>query len=79
MESRVATKLGENIKLFRVVSIFFLLLGLCMASWSINESYSRTHLLIVTVIGAVATCSVTLNLNTSWAASESFTCRVTAP
>ncbi|KAK4044169.1 hypothetical protein C8A01DRAFT_31772 [Parachaetomium inaequale] len=51
MESRASTQLGENVKL------------LTFAIWSINESYSRTDLAIVTAIVAVATYSLTLNLN----------------
>jgi cytochrome c-type biogenesis protein CcmE len=35
----------------------------CQALWSINESYSRTDLAIVTVIVAVMTYLITLNLN----------------
>ncbi|KAK4040152.1 hypothetical protein C8A01DRAFT_15915 [Parachaetomium inaequale] len=55
--------LGENVKLLTFVSIFFLPLGLCVAIWSINESYSRPSLLIVTAVVAVTTYAITLNLN----------------
>ncbi|KAK4150058.1 hypothetical protein C8A00DRAFT_46456 [Chaetomidium leptoderma] len=63
MESRASTQLGENVKLLTFVSICFLPVGLCVAMWSINESYSRANLLIVTTIVAAATYSLTLNLN----------------
>ncbi|KAK4104230.1 hypothetical protein N658DRAFT_466275 [Parathielavia hyrcaniae] len=55
--------LGENVKLLTFVSIFFLPLGLCVAIWSINESYSRTDLGIATAAVAAATYCITLNLN----------------
>ncbi|KXX81511.1 Lon protease [Madurella mycetomatis] len=63
MESRASTQLGENVKLLTFVSIFFLPLGLCVAIWSINESYNRDTLLIVATIVATITYFVTFNLN----------------
>ncbi|KAK4236067.1 hypothetical protein C8A03DRAFT_36049 [Achaetomium macrosporum] len=51
MESRASTQLGENVKL------------LTFAIWSINESYSRVDLAIITASVAVATYLITLNLN----------------
>ncbi|KAK4251313.1 hypothetical protein C7999DRAFT_37654 [Corynascus novoguineensis] len=63
MESRSSTRLGENVKLLTFVSISFLPLGLCVAIWSVNESYSRASLAVVTVIVAAVTYILTLNLN----------------
>ncbi|KIX03687.1 uncharacterized protein Z518_07240 [Rhinocladiella mackenziei CBS 650.93] len=65
MESRASTQLGENVKLLTFVSIFFLPWGSAWqaAIWSINESYSREALVIVTTLVALPTYFVTFNLN----------------
>jgi hypothetical protein len=39
MESRASTQLGENVKLLTFVSIFFLPLGLCVASSSLFSHF----------------------------------------
>ncbi|KAG2421847.1 hypothetical protein HFD88_005823 [Aspergillus terreus] len=63
METRASTRLGQNMKLLTFVSIFFLPLSFCMSIWSINETYSRPVLVIITVLVGLTTYSVTLNLN----------------
>jgi hypothetical protein len=50
IESRAATRLGENVKLLTYVSIFYLPLAFCAGLWSINNSYSIPHFIITTAI-----------------------------
>jgi len=63
IESREATRLGENVQLLTFVSIFYLPLGFCVAMWSINESYSVNSLLVVAAFVALGTYVLTANLN----------------
>jgi Mg2+ and Co2+ transporter CorA len=37
IESRAATRLGENVKLLTFISIFYLPLAFCAGLWSINN------------------------------------------
>ncbi|KAH8599579.1 hypothetical protein B0O99DRAFT_365076 [Bisporella sp. PMI_857] len=63
MESRAATRLGENVKLLTFVSIFFLPLSFCMSLWSINTLFSLNALAIVTPIVAISTYFVVFNID----------------
>ncbi|KAF4956930.1 hypothetical protein FSARC_11447 [Fusarium sarcochroum] len=62
IESRVSTRLGENVKLLTYVSIFYLPLSFCVALWSTNENYARPMLVLASVIVAAATFIVVANL-----------------
>ncbi|PMD61062.1 uncharacterized protein K444DRAFT_588556 [Hyaloscypha bicolor E] len=63
IESRSATRLGENVMLLTYITIFFLPLAFCMSVWSINEAYGRKTLAWVSVLVALATYLATFNLN----------------
>ncbi|KAH8805866.1 hypothetical protein F5884DRAFT_640416, partial [Xylogone sp. PMI_703] len=64
IESRAATRLGENIRLLTFVSIFFLPLSFCMSIWSIsNTLFSLRALVIVSVIVGLVTYIIVFNLN----------------
>jgi hypothetical protein len=62
IESRVSTRLGENVKLLTYVSIFYLPLSFCVALWSINEGYPRPMLALTSVLVAAVTFIVVANL-----------------
>ncbi|KAK5993904.1 hypothetical protein PT974_07342 [Cladobotryum mycophilum] len=62
VESRASTRLGENVEILTYVSIFYLPLSFCAALWSINESYSRSYLSLVTILVTIATFIVVANL-----------------
>ncbi|KAF5979814.1 hypothetical protein FCOIX_5114 [Fusarium coicis] len=62
IESRVSTRLGENVKLLTYVSIFYLPLSFCVALWSINEDYPRPMLALTAVLVAAATFIVVANM-----------------
>lgn len=63
IESRAATRLGENVKLLTFVSIFFLPLSFCMALWSINDMFSMSSLAIVTPLVGLSTYIIVFNIN----------------
>ncbi|KAF7853834.1 uncharacterized protein EAF02_011824 [Botrytis sinoallii] len=64
MESRAATKSGENVKLLTFVSIFFLPLSFCMSVWSINDGIFSLRLLeIVTIVVGLSTYFIVFNLD----------------
>ncbi|EXA51434.1 hypothetical protein NW761_002608 [Fusarium oxysporum] len=62
IESRVSTRLGENVKLLTYVSIFYLPLSFCVALWSINEGYPRPMLALTSVLVAAVTFIVVANM-----------------
>ncbi|KAI1380653.1 hypothetical protein F4677DRAFT_194030 [Hypoxylon crocopeplum] len=62
IESRAATRLGENVKLLTYVSIFYLPLAFVAALWSINENYSTAAFAITTVLVAIGTYALIGNL-----------------
>ncbi|SPJ74961.1 uncharacterized protein FTOL_04692 [Fusarium torulosum] len=62
IESRVSTRLGENVKLLTYVSIFYLPLSFCVALWSTNEDYARPMLVLTAVLVAAATFIIVANL-----------------
>lgn len=62
IESRVSTRLGENVKLLTFVSIFYLPLSFCVALWSVNEGYSRPILALTSVLVAAVTFIVVANM-----------------
>jgi hypothetical protein len=71
IESRAATRLGENVKLLTYVSIFYLPLAFCAAIWSINQSYSFLHFGITTVAIALTTYLMVANLEIVVTAAKS--------
>ncbi|OJD09779.1 hypothetical protein AJ78_08931 [Emergomyces pasteurianus Ep9510] len=62
IESRAATRLGEHVKLLTYISIFYLPLGFSAAIFSINENYSTTAFVITSVLVAVGTYALVVNL-----------------
>jgi hypothetical protein len=65
MESRISTRLGENVKLLTYVSIFYLPLGFCAALWAvpnIMESTTRTPFIITSVAVAAVTYLIVFNI-----------------
>ncbi|KAK5993903.1 hypothetical protein PT974_07341 [Cladobotryum mycophilum] len=62
IESRASTHLGENVQLLTYVSIFYLPLSFCVSMWSVNESYSRVYLAIITILVAATTYLLVANL-----------------
>jgi hypothetical protein len=62
IESRAATRLGENVKLLTYVSIFYLPLAFCAGLWSINNSYSIPHFIITTTVIALTNYLLVANL-----------------
>ncbi|GFF56416.1 LOW QUALITY PROTEIN: hypothetical protein IFM46972_10507 [Aspergillus udagawae] len=62
MESRISTRLGENVKL---LTIFYLPLGFCAALWAvpnIMESTTRTPFIITSVAVAAVTYLIVFNI-----------------
>ncbi|KAH6848051.1 hypothetical protein B0I37DRAFT_376523 [Chaetomium sp. MPI-CAGE-AT-0009] len=62
IESRAATRLGENVKLLTYVSIFYLPLAFCAALWSINEGYDVVGFAVTSALVAIGTYVVVGNL-----------------
>ncbi|KAF2184726.1 hypothetical protein K469DRAFT_578976 [Zopfia rhizophila CBS 207.26] len=65
IESRAATKLGENVKLLTYVSIFYLPLAFCAALWAIpniNQGSTRDPLIVTAIIVGFATYVIVFNL-----------------
>ncbi|TEY40853.1 hypothetical protein BOTCAL_0417g00090 [Botryotinia calthae] len=64
MESRAATRLGENVKVLTFVSIFFKPLSYCMSVWSINDrGFSLRSLEIVATVVGLPTYLKVFNLD----------------
>ncbi|KAE9364562.1 hypothetical protein N431DRAFT_108587 [Stipitochalara longipes BDJ] len=64
MESRASARLGENVKLLTLVSIFFLPLSFCTSVWSINNTiFSLKALLVVVILVGLTTYLIVFNLN----------------
>ncbi|THV49838.1 hypothetical protein BGAL_0177g00190 [Botrytis galanthina] len=64
MESRAATRLGENVKLLTFMSIFFLPLSFCMSVRSIDdEIFSLRSLEIVATVVGLLTYLIVFNLD----------------
>ncbi|KAI1098319.1 hypothetical protein F4804DRAFT_128427 [Jackrogersella minutella] len=62
IESRAATRLGENVKLLTYVSIFYLPLAFVASLWSINESYGTAAFAITAALVAIGTYVIVGNL-----------------
>jgi len=65
IESKNATKLGDNVRLLTYVSIFYLPLAFCAALWAvpnINQSNIRHPFIITAVIVGVVTYLIVFNL-----------------
>ncbi|KAM5352849.1 hypothetical protein ACJ41O_005571 [Fusarium nematophilum] len=62
IESRVSTRLGENVRLLTYVSIFYLPLSFCVALWSTNENYARPMLVLASFLVAAVTFLFVANL-----------------
>ncbi|EED14695.1 ankyrin repeat-containing protein, putative [Talaromyces stipitatus ATCC 10500] len=65
-ESRVSTRLGQNVMLFTYVSIFYLPLAFCAAIWAIpniTESDTRNPFIITSVIVGFVTLFISFNLD----------------
>ncbi|KAK0655942.1 hypothetical protein B0T16DRAFT_23449 [Cercophora newfieldiana] len=64
IESRMSTKLGENIKLLTFVSIFFLPLSFCTSLWSVNDDIFPLSAFVVTMpVLSICTYVISLNLD----------------
>ncbi|KAF5021950.1 hypothetical protein F66182_5990 [Fusarium sp. NRRL 66182] len=62
IESRVSTRLGENVRLLTYVSIFYVPLSFCVALWSTNDHYSRPMLVLTSALVAATTFLIVANL-----------------
>lgn len=62
-ESKMSSRLAENIKLLTYVSIFYLPLTFCVSIWSTSDTLGYSAMIITTVIVAFVTYFVVLNLN----------------
>lgn len=66
IESRLSTRLGQNVQLLTYISIFYLPLGFCAALWavpSIDDSKTRIPFVITTSLICLITFVVVFNLN----------------
>ncbi|KAL7792023.1 ankyrin repeat-containing domain protein [Trichoderma ceciliae] len=64
-ETRISTRLGQNVMLFTYVSIFYLPLGFCAALWAIpdiTDSGTRTPFIITCITVGLITLLVTFNM-----------------
>ncbi|KAK3355286.1 hypothetical protein B0H65DRAFT_416578 [Neurospora tetraspora] len=65
MESRSATRLGQNVQLLTYVSIFYLPLGFCAALWAvpnIDQFNTRKAFIIATCLVSLVTLTVVFNM-----------------
>lgn len=65
-ETRISTRLGQNVMLLTYVSIFYLPLGFCAALWAIpniTDSATRNPFVITATVVGLATLVVTFNLD----------------
>ncbi|KAH9213465.1 hypothetical protein DL95DRAFT_234039, partial [Leptodontidium sp. 2 PMI_412] len=67
VESRLSTRLAQNVKLLTYVSIFYLPIAFCAALWAIpniTDASTRTPFVIAAVMIGFVTYIVAFNLNT---------------
>ncbi|KAK3397635.1 hypothetical protein B0T20DRAFT_453711 [Sordaria brevicollis] len=65
MESRSATRLGQNVQLLTYVSIFYLPLGFCAALWAvpnITQSETQTPFIVATCLVSFLTLTTVFNM-----------------
>jgi len=67
VESRLSTRLAQNVKLLTYVSIFYLPLAFCASLWAIpniTDSSTRTPFIIAAALVGFVTYMIVFNLNT---------------
>ncbi|KAL6823205.1 hypothetical protein V8C40DRAFT_275323 [Trichoderma camerunense] len=65
-ETRLSTKLGQNVMLLTYVSIFYLPLGFCAALWAIpniTDGNTRTPFIITAALVSLVTLLITFNMD----------------
>ncbi|KAL7946987.1 ankyrin repeat-containing domain protein [Trichoderma barbatum] len=65
IETKISTKLGQNVMLLTYVSIFYLPLGFCAALWAIpniSDTSTRTPFIVIAAIVSLVTLLVTFNM-----------------
>ncbi|EPE25312.1 hypothetical protein GLAREA_01224 [Glarea lozoyensis ATCC 20868] len=66
VESRISTRLGQNVRLLTYVSIFYLPLAFCAALWAIpniTEAATRTPFIVTAFFVGLATYFIVFNLD----------------
>ncbi|KAL6693023.1 ankyrin repeat-containing domain protein [Trichoderma pleuroticola] len=64
-ETRISTKLGQNVMLLTYVSIFYLPLGFCAALWAIpniTDNSTRTPFILTATVVSLVTLLITFNM-----------------